>query len=131
MQTDNVEIVRVAYAAYADGDFSVLLKMIEPDLEWTFLDPSVEDPIDQVCHGRDQLRQMLARLQDRGLRVELEDVSGFGGKVLVTTLTPGLDAHRARKTNDRNFHVLTLQDGRITAMQACRNHEEAVALASA
>jgi ketosteroid isomerase-like protein len=131
MPADNVEIVRGAYSAYADGDFSALLDMIEPDLEWTFLDPSVEDPVDQLCHGRDQLRHMLARMQGRGLRVELENVRGFGAKVLVTTLTPGLDAHRARKTNDRNFHVLTVQDGRITAMQACRNHEDALALASA
>ncbi len=131
MSADNVEIVRVAYMAYADGDFSALLDLIDPDLEWTFLDPSVEDPVDQMCHGRDQLRHLLRRMQDRGLRVDLEDVTGFGDKVLVTTLTPGLDAHRARKTDDHNFHVLTLDDGRIRAMQACRNREDALAVASA
>lgn len=131
MPADNVEIVRVAYTAYADGDFTAILDLIDPDLEWTFLDPTVEDPVDQVCHGRDQLRHALGRMQDRGLRVDLEDVTRFGDKVLVTTRTPGLDVHRARKTNDRNFHVLTLDNGRITAMQACRNREDALAVASA
>ena len=40
--------------------------------------------------------------------------------------TPGLDALRARQSEDRNYDVLTIRDGRIVAMQACRNRVEAL-----
>ncbi|MBO0713139.1 MAG: hypothetical protein J2P59_00180 [Acidimicrobiales bacterium] len=40
----------------------------------------------------------------------------------------GLDAVRARRTGDRNFHVVGVRDGRIAAMRACRSRNEAVAL---
>lgn len=60
-----------------------------------------------------------------GLRPQLEEVAGAGDKVMVVLHAPGLDATRARKSDDRNFEVLTLRDGRIVAMLACRSRSEA------
>jgi ketosteroid isomerase-like protein len=42
---------------------------------------------------------------------------------------PGIDALRARQSGDRNYAVLTVRDGRITALRACRDHDEACELA--
>ena len=44
--------------------------------------------------------------------------------------TPGADQHRAWQGNDRNYLVLTLRQGLVVAMRACRNLEEARTITS-
>jgi len=129
MSNENVELVRTAYEAYARGDTATMLGFVDPDLEWTYLDPSLEDPEPQTCHGRHELEEALGRRDERGLRAELEEVIGNGDRVMVVVRTPGLDAHRARHADDRNFDVLTVRDGRIVALRGCRDRNEALAVA--
>jgi hypothetical protein len=52
-----------------------------------------------------------------------------GDKVAVTVHVPGVDRLRARENDDRNYEVLTVAQGRITAMRACKNHTEALSAA--
>jgi len=125
----NEDLVRQAYQAYTDGDMAALLDLVHPELEWTFLDPAFENPEPATCHGRDQLRWALARPARQGLRPELEEVVASGDNVLVVTHTPGLDRQRAWPSDDRNYLVLTLDQGRITRMRACRDGAEARAAA--
>src|SRR6266536_1279206 len=105
MSTENEDLIRTAYEAYARGDIATMLGFVDPDLEWSYLDPSIEDPDPQICHGRHELEDALARRAERGLRTELEEVIGNGDRVMVVVRTPGLDAHRARQADDRNFDV--------------------------
>jgi ketosteroid isomerase-like protein len=44
----NDAIIRSAYEAYAEGDLARMLQFVDPDLEWTYLDPADEDPQPQV-----------------------------------------------------------------------------------
>jgi ketosteroid isomerase-like protein len=55
MSEQNESLVRGAYEAYSRGDTAKLLDIIDPGLEWPYLDPSVADPEPQTCHGREQL----------------------------------------------------------------------------
>jgi ketosteroid isomerase-like protein len=126
---ENVELIRRAYEAYAKGDVSTMLSFVDPDLEWTYLDPSFEDPEPQVCHGRHELEEALERRAGLGLTSELEEVLGSGEQVMVAVRTPGLDAHRVRKADDRNFSVFTIREGRIIALRDCRDRQEATAIA--
>jgi len=126
----NVDLVRTAFEAFARGDAVAVLEFVDRDLEWTFLDPSVRDPQPAVCHGRRQLADRLAHRSGRALPTELEEVVAVGKQVLAVTHIPGLDAFRARQADDRNYHLVTVEKGRITALRACRSREEAVALAS-
>jgi ketosteroid isomerase-like protein len=120
--TDNPEqIARRAYAAFAEGDVASVLDLVDPDLEWTFLDSSVPDPEPAVCHGRDQLKHWIGHSSGWGLSAELEEVIANGDRVLVVTRSPGIDQLRARSTGDRNFHVLTITNGKIAALRACRD----------
>jgi ketosteroid isomerase-like protein len=128
MSDDNVELIRTAYAAYARGDLTSLLDLVDPELEWTYLDPSFADPEPQRCHGRHELAAALQRQARRGLRSELEEVIGHGDRVMVVVHTPGVDAHRVRQADDRNYDVLTLRQGRIVALRACRDRQEALAV---
>ena len=129
MSNDNAELIRTAYEAYARGDLVTMLGLIDPDLEWTFLDPSETDPAPQTCHGRHELRHALERQRSQGLRSELEEVIGRGDQVMVVTRTPGLDAVRARQAADRNVDLFTVRAGRVVAMRACRDRYEAMKLA--
>jgi ketosteroid isomerase-like protein len=125
MSEENEALVRGAYEAYGRGDATMLLELVDPDLEWTYLDPSAADPHPQVCHGRDELAWALRRLAKRGGQSELEEVASCGDKVMVAVHTPGLDQHRAWQGNDRNYMVLTLRQGKIVAMRAFRNLDAA------
>jgi len=128
MSDQNVVLIRRAYDAYARGDLATMLEVVDPDLEWTYLDPSLEDPQPQVCHGRHELESALNRQAGRGLRAQLEEVVGHGDRVMVVVRTPGVDAYRVRQTDDRNYDVFTVRDGRIVALRACRDRQEALRL---
>ena len=65
MSNENVKLVRRAYEAIAHGDTRSILRFIDPDLEWTYLDPGEEDPEPQVCHGLHELEVALERQASR------------------------------------------------------------------
>jgi ketosteroid isomerase-like protein len=129
MSNDNVDLIRRAYEAYARGDLTSMLGFVDPDLEWTYLDPGLQDPEPQVCHGRRELNVALERRAERGLVSELEEVVGNGERVMVVARTPGVDAYRVTPADDLNFTVFTVRDGRIVAIRDCRERAEALALA--
>ena len=41
MSQENAELIRGAYQAYASGDLAAMLELVDPELEWTYLDPAV------------------------------------------------------------------------------------------
>ena len=125
MSHGNEFLVREAYEAYGRGDVDRMLTFVDPDLEWTFLDPSEPDPPPRTCHGRDELARALRRQARQGLTSQIEEITGRGEQVLVVIHTPGVDQTRARQGGERNYLVLTLRDGRIVAMRACRDDREA------
>jgi ketosteroid isomerase-like protein len=129
MSNENVELIRRAYDAYARGDLATMLEVVDLDLEWTYLDPSLDDPQPQVCHGRHELEAALARQARQGLRAQLEEAVGHGDRVMVVVRTPGVDAYRLRQADDRNYDVFTVRDGRVVALRACRSRQEALRLA--
>jgi ketosteroid isomerase-like protein len=126
MESDSEALIRAAYEAYARGDMHALLDTVDPDFEWTYLDPSQPDPLPQTCRGRKELELGLRRQASRGLRSQIEEVIGHGDKVLVTIRTPGIDQFKAWPTGDLNFDVVTVSDGRIVALRASRDRDEAL-----
>ncbi len=48
MSNDNAELIGRASQAYASGDLDGMLALVDPDLEWTYLDPALEHPTPQV-----------------------------------------------------------------------------------
>ncbi|HYV02610.1 MAG TPA: nuclear transport factor 2 family protein, partial [Actinomycetota bacterium] len=94
MSNENEDLIRWVYEAYSRGDVATMLQFVDPDLEWTYLDPSLEDPEPQVCHGRHELQSALQRQAERGLRAQLEEAVEHGDRVMVEVRTPGVDAYR-------------------------------------
>jgi ketosteroid isomerase-like protein len=129
MASENVDLVRRAYRAYADGDLAAMLEFVDPDLEWTYLDPNLAHPTPQVCHGRHELEGVLRGWAEHGLRAELGEVAGRGELVMVGVRVPGVDAHYGRRGDDRAFSVVTVRGGRIVALRDCCDRQEALTLA--
>jgi hypothetical protein len=44
MSNESAELIRRAYQAYTNGDLPAMLELVDPDLEWTYLDPNLEHP---------------------------------------------------------------------------------------
>jgi ketosteroid isomerase-like protein len=128
MCNQNEWIVREAFLAYERGDVARMMDFVDPDLEWTHLDPGQEDPQPQICRGREELEEALRRHADLGLRPELEAVVAAGDRVMLVMRTPGVDEYRHRQADDRTYDVLTLRDGLIVGLQACRDRSEARSL---
>jgi ketosteroid isomerase-like protein len=129
MSNENADLIRRACRAYVDGDLAGMLEFVDPDLEWTYLDPTLEHPIPQVCHGRQELEQVLRGWANHGLQAELEEVADRGERVMVGVRTPGVDAHFGRGGDDRAYSVFTVRDGRIVALRDCRDRQEALQVA--
>jgi ketosteroid isomerase-like protein len=81
--------------------------------------------LDNVADATLRLSLRLWRPSLRRRRSEVEEIAASGDKVMVVVHTPGIDRHRARQADDRNFLVLTLREGRVVAMRACRDRAEA------
>jgi ketosteroid isomerase-like protein len=129
MCNQNEWIVREAFRAYDRGDVTRMMEFVDPDLEWTFLDPSLGDPHPQTCRGRGELEKSLRRQAERGLRPEVEQVIASGDKVILVMRTPGVDQYRQWEADDRTYDVVTVRDGLIVGLCACRDRGEARALA--
>ena len=129
MSNENADLIRRAYEAYASGDLAAMLEFVDPDLEWTYLNPAVEHPSPQVCHGRHELEQVLRHWAERGLRAEVDEVIASGELVMVGVRMPEVDAHHGRGGDGRAYSVFTVRDGRIVALRDCRDRQEAVQFA--
>ena len=129
MANQSTDLIRHAYQAYANGDLATMLELVDPDLEWTYLDPTLQRPTPQVCHGRHELENVLRGWAQHGLRAELDEVVANGDLVMVGVRTPGIDAHYGRRGDDRAYSLLTVRGGRIVALRDCCDRQEALRLA--
>ncbi len=129
MCNQNEWIVREAFLAYDRGDIARMMDFVDPELDWTYLDPAVPEPQPQTCHGRDELESALRRQAELGLRAQLEEVIAAGDQVILVMRTPGVDKYRRRQADDLTYDVVTLADGLIVGLRACRDRGEARSLA--
>lgn len=81
-----------------------------------------------LAYDRGELEKALRRQADRGLRSEIEQVLAVGDKVLLVMRTPGVDQHRHRQADDRTYDIVTVKDGMIIGLRACRDRAEAQSL---
>jgi ketosteroid isomerase-like protein len=125
MSGQSENLVRDAFDALGRGDLPALLAVVDADFEWTFLDPSEEDPQPQVCHGADELARMVRHGASQPAR-ELVELAPYDERVLVVSRLVTDD----ESASGQSFHVVTVLDGRITALRACRSRDEALEVAT-
>lgn len=129
MPSNNVELIRRAYEAYSRDELETMLRLVDPDVEWTYLDPNLPQPGPQVCRGRQKVEAVLRQWAEHGLKAQLEEVTGAGERVMAGTRIPGFGASFGRPGEDRAYTVFTVRGGRIVAMRDCRDRDEALEVA--
>src|SRR5438046_8939934 len=96
MCNQNEWIVREAFRAYDRGDVTRMMDFVDPEVDWTYRDPGLEDSEPQICHGRGELEKALRRQANRGLGAQLEEVIAAGDRVRLAMRAPGIDGYRRR-----------------------------------
>jgi ketosteroid isomerase-like protein len=129
MCNQNEWIVREAFRAYDRGDVARMMDFVDPDLDWTYFDPGREDPHPHSCHGRGELEKALRRQAELGLRAVVEEVVAAGDRVMLVMRTPGIGEYRQHRADDRTYDIVTVRDGLIVGLHACRDRSEARSLA--
>ena len=74
-------------------------------------------------------RRRCATRRSGDCSAELEQVIAAGDKVILVMRTPGVDEYRQRQADDRTYDVVTVRDGMIVGLHACRDRGEARSLA--
>jgi ketosteroid isomerase-like protein len=129
MCNQNEWIVREAFLAYDRGDVARMMDFVDPDVDWTYLDPGPEGPRPRTCHGRGELEEALRRQAGLGLRAELEEVIAAGDRVMLVMRTLGIEDYGYRRADARTYDIATVRDGLIIGLHACRDRSEARSLA--
>jgi ketosteroid isomerase-like protein len=129
MCNQNEWIVREAFLAYDRGDVTRMMDFVDPEVDWTYRDPELEDSEPQLCHGRGELEKALRRRTGHWPRAQLEEVIAAGDRVMLVMRTPGADEYRQQQADGRTYDIVTVRDGLIVRLKACRDRSEARTLA--
>jgi ketosteroid isomerase-like protein len=129
MCNQNEWIVREAFLAYDRGDVARMMDFVDPEVDWAYRDPGPGDREPRVCHGRGELEKALRHRADRGPRAQLEEVVAVGDRVMLVMRTPGIGEYRQRQADGRTYDIVTVRDGLIVGLHACRDRSEARSLA--
>ena len=129
MCNQNEWIVREAFLAYDRGDVARMLDFVDPGRDASIPGPGLDASRPWQTGGREELEKVLRLQAQRGLRSELEEVVAAGDQVILVMRTPGLDRYRDQQSDDRTYDVVTVRDGLIVGLRACRDRSEARSLA--
>jgi ketosteroid isomerase-like protein len=109
VSSGNDRLVRSGFEALLRGDWDALSRVMDPDVQWLWLEPGEWD-----CHDREQVLARLSERQREGLVTGLEDVVA-------------VDDERVFVEVARACMVVTVRDGRIVRMQDYPNRAAALA----
>jgi len=132
MSSESVEVVRLQFAAFADGGLDAVADFWHPDIEWRAVKGAADDvgPI----QGRAALRRYYQDWVDTidDLRAELEEVlAEEGERVAVTMRNSGRGRASGVPIEGRYHLACTVRDGLIVSGREYATRGEAIAATSA
>jgi ketosteroid isomerase-like protein len=128
MSTENVEVVKVAYKAFARGGLDRFIEHFTDDVEYHVL-AGADDLIHGPIHGKDALRAWLQDWIDmfEGFWMQLVELIEAGG---VTVFTAERYGGRARlsgvEVDSPNWTVFTIHEGKIAGGHEYETREQAL-----
>jgi ketosteroid isomerase-like protein len=127
MSQENVEVVKVAYEAFARGGLDRWIDHFTDDVEWRAIEGDIDDvgPI----HGKDALRAWLQDWIDtfEGFWMEpLELIDAGRDTVVVVERYGGRAKLSGVETDQTEAEVFTIRDGQITRLRMFQERAEAL-----
>lgn len=125
MSQENVEIVRGMYDAYARGDYAKGLSYLDPKI--VFSQPA-EEPGGGTFHGHEGVIEAFGHWTGEweDYRVELEDMTDRGDRVLATTLHHGRGTGSGAKVELRIYQLWEFAHGKIVRATMYYDEGEAI-----
>ena len=126
MAEADVETLRRGYAALNRGDLSVVLELLDAEIEWHEPATSLEGG---THHGRDGFERFLRGWLEsfEGFRVEPERVVERGDELVAVVRQTGSGRASGLRVETRLAHVWTVADGKAVRWEAVADPETALA----
>jgi ketosteroid isomerase-like protein len=126
MSQENVEIVRRAYEAFAQGDIEAALAMCQPDIQVEDHERSLETPTSY--HGRDGFLTLFATVNEgfSDVRYTPEELTDVGDRVLVEVRRTGRGRASGAQVEERQFHVWDMVAGRAARFRVYLDRNQAL-----
>jgi uncharacterized protein len=121
----NVEALQRGYEALNRGDLSVVLELLDPEIEWHEPEPS---PDAGTHAGRDSFERFFRSWIDSfdGFTVEPEQVLERDEKLIAVVHQSGRGRASGVQVDARLAHVWTVKDGRAIRWEAIANVDDAL-----
>ena len=118
-----MEAIERGYAALNRGDLSVVLELLDPDIEWHEPGPSLEAG---THRGRDGFERFFCGWLEsfEGFRVEPERVVQRGDQLVVVVRQTGAGRSSGVQVETRLAHVWTVANGKAVRWEAVAEPEE-------
>ena len=125
MPDANMEALQRGYEALNRGDVSVVLELLDPDIEWHEPSPS---PDAGTHTGRDSFEHFFRSWIDSfdGFRVEPEQVVARGDRLIAIVHQSGRGRASGVRVNARLAHVWTIKDGKAVRWESVADPNEAL-----
>jgi ketosteroid isomerase-like protein len=126
--SQNVEVVRAIYEAWAKHGLEAGLRYLDDGVEWDLsrrqLDPG-------IYRGREGVREYVREAREAYSRMgnELEGLFEAGDKVVALLIFRGTGRSSGAAVQARIANVWTLREGKVIRMEYFGNREEALAAA--
>ena len=126
MSQENVEIVRRAYAVLAEQGVEAALAFTDPEFEATTPPGLASEP--DTYRGHDGVRRWFGSFDGamEGVRLEGQEFTAVGDKVLVETKLLGRGRTTGIETEQRAFLVWTLREGMVIGVQTFAERGQAL-----
>ena len=129
MSQENVEIMRSAYAALAEGGLEAVIAVADPEFEATTPPSLASEP--GTYRGHEGVRRYFGSFGDsmEGVYFEGQEFTSAGDKVLVDTTMHARGRTTGIETEQRAFLVWTLREGLVTKVETFAERGQALAAA--
>src|SRR6266508_6146168 len=118
---ENLEIVLLDYlGAIRNGDHEGLRALLDPEVTWQGLHD------DWVCHGPEQVIEMLQEELERRRDVAAMEFIRAGDRVVMGVRGPAMDEVGGEPLGGQIYNVFTLRNGRIVRIEDYRLRAEAL-----
>jgi ketosteroid isomerase-like protein len=122
MSQENVDFMREAFRAFANGDLTALAGYLDPDVEWK----AVEDP--EPKRGFDGVLESLSgwfEIWDE-VHVDLEELIDADPNIVAVVNERGRHSGSLSEVSERFFQVWTVSDGRIVTFREYKTKHDAL-----
>ena len=129
MSEENVELVRRAMTAFADGDLEQAAKILDPNAE---LYPPAEDPdVERMYRGPEGARSWLQNWLEAWEEFEfrIDDVIEAGDRVVLVFSQRGRGKTSGVEIENQLAGVATMRDGKLVRGDVYLDIEEALRVA--